>query len=308
LALSLLKEEMPGAKFHHLTGYNIKYPIHGSFAIGILSQIGKISRAIRHEEREIAAIVAAGNFSAIISDNRYGCHHSSVKSIFLSHHLNVRLPGMWRMFQRSLNRRHARMIGRFDECWVPDFDDHALSGDLSRLSLNRITFVGLLSTMVPSEVTRPKKYELLAVLSGPEPQRTRFSELMLEQLRASTRSWLMVHGLPGKSHPGSSGEVPFMRRSELRQAMEESELIITRSGYSTVMDLASLGGKAIFVPTPGQTEQSYLADQLMASGIAFSQNQDKFNLDQAIAASSHYKGFSEGQQSDALLLKAIATL
>ena len=308
-ALALLKEEMPGARFHLLTGYNINYPANASFVLGMIAQLGKIRRAIRSEESEIHAIVAAGKFKAIISDNRYGCHHSTVRSIFLSHHLHVSLPGPWRIFQRWLNRSHNKMINKFDECWVPDFQDHALSGDLSRVSLGKMTFVGPLSTMVSSAVKRAKKYELLAVLSGPEPQRTSFSELLLRQLQGSKRSWLLVHGLPGGDNVESPDQVPFMKRSALNQAMEESELIIARPGYSTVMDLSILGGRAVFVPTPGQTEQRYLADQLMASGIAFSQDQSKLNLDDAIAASTRFKGFSGNiQQPGELLLKAIATL
>jgi UDP-N-acetylglucosamine:LPS N-acetylglucosamine transferase len=34
---------------------------------------------------------------------------------------------------------------------------------------------------------------------------------------------------------------------------------MTRSGYTTLMELAELGARALFVPTPGQSEQEYLA-------------------------------------------------
>jgi hypothetical protein len=308
-AMTLLKEELPAASFHTLPGYNIQYPVNISFELAMIAQLGKINRAIREEKNEIDRIVSASRFIAIISDNRYGCYHPSVRSIFLSHHLRIGLSGLWRIFQAQVNRRHLKLISRFDACWVPDFEDRSLSGDLSRANISKLIFVGPLSTMAASVVKPPPKYELLAVLSGPEPQRTRFAGLLLKQLQRSRRSWLLVHGLPGRDDLTSEGQIAFMKRNELNRAIEESELIIARSGYSTVMDLATLGAKVVFVPTPGQTEQRYLADQLMDKGIAFCQEQADLDLDEAVDASDRYSGFHGGiHHTTSGLTEAIATL
>ena len=85
-----------------------------------------------------------------------------------------------------------------------------------------------------------------------------------------------------KSHLGAD---------EMQEAILNSKLIIARSGYSTIMDLAMLGKKVIFIPTPGQTEQAYLAKLFSERKVAYSQSQSAFQLEKAIEASKNYKGF-----------------
>ena len=51
--------------------------------------------------------------------------------------------------------------------------------------------------------------------------------------------------------------------------------------------------KAIFIPTPGQTEQEYLAKILKEKKLCLYQNQNKFNLDMAIEKSKKYSGLQQ---------------
>lgn len=63
-----------------------------------------------------------------------------------------------------------------------------------------------------------------------------------------------------------------MTSTQLEQGLQESSLVLCRSGYTTVMDLVKLDKKAFFIPTPGQFEQEYLAKKLKKSrGISFCQ-------------------------------------
>jgi len=55
--------------------------------------------------------------------------------------------------------------------------------------------------------------------------------------------------------------------------------VISRSGYTTIMDLAVLEKKAYFIPTPGQNEQEYLAKRLTKLGIVPSCKQADFKLE-----------------------------
>ena len=135
---------------------------------------------------------------------------------------------------------------------------------------------------------------LLILLSGPEPQRTILEKNMLAQLPEYPGEVVLVRGLPQK---GKTLEVPpnvnvhdHLPAHQLNRQMMDAEIIISRSGYSTVMDIAALEKKSIMIPTPGQTEQEYLAAHLMQMNIALGISQSKFRLSSALslARSFHY--------------------
>jgi predicted glycosyltransferase len=306
-ALDLLKIEMPLAKFYVLPSYDVTYQFGGSFTQNIVRQLGKIRRVVKEEHRIIDQIVKSDRFDLIISDNRYGCFHPDVRSIFLSHHLKIRLTGGWKLLSGVVNAMHRKRITRFDECWVPDFPNRQLSGDLSELAVLNKRFIGPLSTMRRSSKQPKKKYSMLCILSGPEPQRTLFANALIKQLENVETSWLLVHGVPNGA-PQDPRQRAFMTRDELNRVIEESDWVICRSGYSSIMDLAALGSKAFLVPTPGQTEQLYLADMLMERGVCFCQQQDKLDLRGAMEASRDYHGFLGADHPDDLLIQAIQSL
>ncbi|MFI5164576.1 MAG: glycosyltransferase, partial [Bacteroidia bacterium] len=92
--------------------------------------------------------------------------------------------------------------------------------------------------------------------------------------------------------------VSHLTSEELQKEILASEIIVSRPGYSTVMDLALLGKKAVFVPTPGQTEQEYLANYFSEKKIAYSVPQKKFDLRIAMKESENYSGFAENYSAD----------
>jgi hypothetical protein len=56
------------------------------------------------------------------------------------------------------------------------------------------------------------------------------------------------------------------------------------------MDMVALGKNAVFVPTPGQTEQIYLAHHLKSRGAFYFMSQNKFDISLAIENSKFYHG------------------
>jgi hypothetical protein len=142
------------------------------------------------------------------------------------------------------------------------------------------------------------RVDLLVLLSGPEPQRTLLEKMVLENAAGSGCQIALVRGLPGggaavEGRPGAigrgAGAVPsgvlvydHLAARELESLIRRSGVILARSGYSTVMDLARLGKKAIFIPTPGQTEQEYLGAYLAGKGLAVCMGQDRFSLKEAV--------------------------
>lgn len=81
-----------------------------------------------------------------------------------------------------------------------------------------------------------------------------------------------------------------MTSTELETVLNESEIVLSRSGYTSIMDLAKLEKKAFFIPTPGQFEQEYLAKKLEAEAIAPYCRQDEFTIEK-LALVKNYKGF-----------------
>ncbi len=168
-----------------------------------------------------------------------------------------------------------------------------------------IKFIGMLSRF--KKMNLPMKYDVLALVSGPEPQRTIFESEIKKQLASSSLNYFIVKGKPN-SFEKSKNETDHLNSRELNAMIESSTIIIARSGYTTIMDICKLGKKAIFIPTPGQTEQEFLAIELKRKGIVFSESQKKFNLSIALSESKKYKGFDGFPSSPNLLADAINTL
>ena len=136
----------------------------------------------------------------------------------------------------------------------------------------------------------------MVILSGPEPQRSIFENLVVQQLKQTSIKTLIVKGVVRDEEVweeinSNITSVSHLPTKQLETVLLSSEIIVSRSGYSTIMDLATLGKKAIFVPTPGQTEQEYLAERFMKKGICFSQTQTEFDLEIALKESENHTGF-----------------
>jgi hypothetical protein len=209
------------------------------------------------------------------------------------------------------------MISRFDECWIPDYKDPpALSGDLSHkypLPAN-VRFIGPLSRFhEPGSTISEHKgsNQITAVISGPEPQRSIFENLIMHQLKSINLPAYVVGGKP-ECDPSPVTEnnltiLPHLNSNDLHSLLSASSLVICRSGYSSIMDLEALGAKALFVPTPGQTEQIYLASLHRQSGTALWCKQEELNLHNDIPKALTFRGFTRQQTGDGLA-KAITDL
>jgi uncharacterized protein (TIGR00661 family) len=293
--LELLKQEFPKLQFTTLKGYGIKYPSSGSMALSMFLSIPKILNGIRKENREIERIIREHKIDVVISDNRYGCYNRNIKSIFITHQLMVKSP----FAEKLIHNIISSYIRKYDECWIPDVrGNENLSADLSHKYplLPNTFFIGPLSRFSGKTISSPE-YDLMAIVSGPEPQRSIFERLVSEQIYRNNLRALIVFGIPeGNKKTEKKGNVTMINHlntDEMEKAIRSSGIIISRSGYSTVMDLCLLEKKAIFIPTPGQTEQEYLADHFMKKRIAYSQKQMHFDLKTALKESESYPGFKK---------------
>lgn len=309
-ALILLKQEFPQLTFFELSAYAIHYSKTLPFSVSLFLQAPKFLKTTKKEHQQVVRLVEENRIDLIISDNRFGCWSDKVPSVFITHQINLQMPLLLKWAQPVVSKLNHRWIKKFTHCWIPD-EENSITGKLSVNKKLNTRFVGMLSRFERWKGV-DKKYDLLILLSGPEPQRTVLEEKLISQLSDFSDKAFFVRGLPGeiKSISINQSNIEFVNHlssNELNQVIEESELVICRSGYSTVMDLAVLIKKAIFIPTPGQTEQEYLAEELMKRKIAFSMKQREFDLQQALKLSSEYTGFNKPLKND-LLAKALDQL
>jgi uncharacterized protein (TIGR00661 family) len=287
---SLLKAEFPQLPFLQLDGYRVVYSRSASrLLLSMIRQTHKILTAIKKEKAWLKEMIAEYDFDAVISDNRFGLYHKTIPCIFITHQLAIKSPlGKWS--EHIIQKRNYRFINRFKECWVPDFEgENNLAGELSHPSKKPtipVKYTGLLSRFysfsIQAEGDGSKKNNLLIILSGPEPQRSILEDAVIKEISHYDGCVTVVRGLPGSSSIiPSTNMIRFYNHlpaDELNKEMLKAEYVISRCGYSTVMDLVALQKKSILIPTPGQTEQEYLAKYLYQKNIAYCISQKEFSL------------------------------
>ncbi len=294
----ILNPEFPDCQFLDLPGYNIRYSRTGrGFSFRILRQLPGILRSIQKERRWLRKVTDQHKLDAVISDNRYGMYNPRIPCILVTHQLRIRIPYS-RMLEDLIQKILYRWIQRFSECWIPDFPKApGLGGELShpqQMPSVPCRYTGPLSRLKYFPTSK-KNNKVLILLSGPEPQRTLFEEKLLSDLQSGIIEADLVRGLPGDqiSLPPIRGVRYFNHLSseEMNRAVLEAGYVICRSGYSSIMDLYSAGAKSILVPTPGQTEQEYLASLLERNHFAPYCRQNKFSLKTALrnAKDFHYQ-------------------
>lgn len=290
-ALELLQSVFPHIPTLTLPGYDVTYPT-SSMVWNIGTQFWKIKKAIAAENHAVSRWINSNPTDVIISDNRYGCHHESIHNILVSHQLNLQLP----FAANLINKLHAKQLSAFSEIWVPDTEQRTYSGELSNPkwidTQKQLKYIGPQSRLVKQ--SRKKKYDIAAILSGPEPQRSYLENELMDQLIDLDLKSVLVQGsrnAPPLSSRASVDVVSFADSEVLSELINSSELIICRSGYSTIMDLAHLGGNALFIPTPGQTEQIYLAENFERLDMAQYQSQRQMDVALAWKKKNDYSGF-----------------
>ncbi|MBN8666080.1 MAG: glycosyl transferase family 28 [Chitinophagales bacterium] len=278
--------EFPGLDCIPLEGYGIRYG-RGKWntIFRLITQLPKLTRAISRENAWLKEQVKNKGIDMVISDNRYGLYNPAIHSVILTHQLAIRPP--WgKLGMGLLQKWNYRHLEKFNACWVPDWEEEmaCLAGELShpqKLPAIPLRYIGPLSRFTYNAAV-PETNRLLIILSGPEPGRTIWEEKLMREIAAYTHPITLIRGLPRGGKPLTSFphlEVfDHLPAHQLQTAIEKAEWIIARAGYSTIMDLTTLQKKAILIPTPGQSEQEYLANYLQKKGIFFSERENSFSL------------------------------
>jgi uncharacterized protein (TIGR00661 family) len=292
---ALLKKEFPGTVFLRFKGYEIEYSGHKKlFALTLFFQIPKIIFSIFKEKKWIKKMIREHSIDAVISDNRFGMYSKKILSVYITHQLCIKTGNIFTGI--IAQKIHNYFIKKYTSCWIPDFKMNGLAGELSHPKNipSNVVYIGALSrfNLLPDvEII----YDLLISISGPEPQRTIFENEILKQLKTFQGKVCLIRGLPSEKNVlkdfNSVKIKNHLTADELNKVIQQSKIIISRSGYTTVMDLAVLRKKAILIPTPGQKEQEYLAEYLFQKQYFFSAQQKNFSIEDAIKKmdSFHFK-------------------
>lgn len=301
-AAALLKSNFPELEMLPLPGYRIGYSHTATgFTTKILRQIPQILRAIQTESKWLKSIQLQHHFDLIISDNRYGLKIPDTYCVIMTHQLQIQ-TGMGKLANKILQMIHYGILEKFDACWVVDRKgEESLGGALSQPDKipTNASYIGILSQLNPvAQQTRANRQEILVLLSGPEPMRSILEALILSQIDPlMPYQFHVVAGNPlGSSPPHLPDHVSYythLNAEKLNVLIAQATLVICRSGYSTLMDLAVMQKKALVIPTPGQTEQEYLGARLLHKGIAWCQEQSLLNLSLDIPKALSYPGFQD---------------
>ena len=293
----LLKSEFPKLEFCHIKGYNISYSNSNNMAIKILVQIPKIILGIIKEHYSLRKIIHSKKIDGVISDNRFGMWNKSTPCVFMTHQINIKVT----VFFKLIKKINHFFISKYNECWIPDFTNNLLSGELSKINnkKKKFKFIGPLSRLEKRDLH--VKYKYCFLISGPEPQRTILENIAKRELEKIKEKSIIILGKTEENKIEKYGIhtiYSHLKSEELNIALLESEIIICRSGYSSIMDLYKLKKKAILIPTPGQTEQEYLAKNLEEKSVFLSQIQDNFCVQSAYFQSENLTGFNNNIESE----------
>jgi len=276
----------------YLEGYNITYSKRGStFSAHLLLQIPKILRTIKKEKQWLDKLLSVRQFDGVISDNRYGMYSAGIPSVIMTHQLRIQ-TGWGNPADSLLQRLHYRFLNNFSERWIVDVPVNGLAGQLSLPAHipSYSYYIGLLSQLRKPE-NAAEGSALLILLSGPEPQRTILADLLWKQTHKHTGKVIFIEGNAGKTRKEIPAHITWyaqVNSTMLQQLAEQAAMVICRSGYSTIMDIARLNKKAILIPTPGQTEQEYLGNYLYRKNFFLTSPQKGFNLAHALDAASTF--------------------
>lgn len=306
LSLELLQSNFKQqVQYFEIPAYQITYPEKKKyFHLKIISQLPKIQKAIQEEKKWLDKLIEKEGIDAVISDNRYGLYHQTVPTVIMTHQWQV-LSGISKTADSILLKWHEARLKKFGQVWIVDEANQkdSLAGKLahpqSQGLKGKVHYIGHLSQLKRSEQAKEpiEKNRILALLSGPEPARTQLFETLWQQAKSLDQyDFTFISGQKKVLPIEKFKHIDFIalaNASTIQKAMAQADLVICRSGYSSLMDLKLMGAKALLIPTPGQTEQVYLAENLSLQKRFMAVDQAVIDLLKDIPKARLFPGFSK---------------
>ena len=297
-SLRFVQQELGGScSYQECADY---VPAYSNKAFSVVRFTGRFPlymKEVAQEHRHIETLVNRHGFDRIVSDSRFGVYHPAIPSYLIFHQLRYIVPGRIGILERVTEGVNRRLSRRYQKILVPDVEDASnnLSGELSHgvhyFKPEQIVYLGLLCDMNKRDVVQD--IDCFISISGPEPQRTQLEKKVLAQVGLLRGKIVVTLGKPEDRRRDTTGNVTVygcLGRKQQEEMMNRARMIVTRPGYTTIMELAVLGRKALFIPTPGQTEQLYLAEYHFQKANFYRVTQDALNLPEDIERAKEYYG------------------
>lgn len=281
---TFLEQEFPELKVIFAPKFDVSYTKNASLLpFKMVFTLPKLVLFYFQNKNFVKKLTKKHKIDTIIADNRFGFFSKKIKSYFITHQIKIQAKN--RLLENIIFIINKINIQKFNEVWIPDFEQNkSLSGKLSNCSKLKIECkkIGILSRFpVKNESkTKNENYDIVAIISGPEPQRTIFQKKITSALKDTDYKTLIISGTLNDNSKQTNSNLTIashLKTANFQTIIQVAEIIISRAGYSSIMDLISLKQTAIIVPTPGQTEQEYLANYLHKNNIFFSVEQKNFN-------------------------------
>ncbi len=303
-AFHLLKKECPDCEFIYFEDYPAPYSSTRYFLPKFFANIPFLVKALAYEKKWTDHFLSKKKYDAVISDNRFGVYSKKIPSFFISHQLRFSVPHYIKPAESASQYVNEYFHKKFERVIIPsnspDDNGNCLSGKLCK-SIRKTTnmksyYAGILSSVRKMEVF--EDLDFLFIISGPEPQRSILEEIILEQVQELPGEKMVLLGRPQDDFEtmldDSTTLKSYVTEEEKIVLMNRAKFIISRSGYTTMMDMAELGKKrAVFIPTPGQTEQEYLSRYYHKKGWFYSKSQYSLKLIDDIEIAKEYMGFPQ---------------
>ncbi|RFC55477.1 glycosyltransferase [Brumimicrobium aurantiacum] len=258
-------------------GYPFKFQGKGNWTFDILRNFSSLFLYLKEEKNRVNDLVEKFNPDLIISDQRFGFLSRKVKSIIITHQINLPVP-KWNFIGKLWNKS---LLSKFDQIWVPDNQEQGLSGQLSNGLTRKKKYIGPCSRFEqkhPNEV-QEHKYDSLYIISGPNPYNSHLLELVLkkeERLKGKS-AIILPETLKIEQLESSNLDIySDLNHDDFSNLINSSKQVISRAGYSTIMDLIALKKEAILIPTPGQVEQIYLSKHHNSNSLWTFMTEDEF--------------------------------
>lgn len=247
---------------------------------------------------KLTKILEHKKYDRIISDGRYEIYNRKIPSFFISHQMRIMNPLRISMFETGSEIFNMFFFKRYAGVIVPDYKQDNLSGDLShnlkKIDENKIHYVGVLSDFKKRKLSKDIDY--LISISGPEPQRTVLENKLLSQIDQLKGNIVITLGKTEEKEKLNQENIKtysFLSKEKREEYLNRAKLVISRSGYSTIMDLAVTGTKALMIPTPGQIEQEYLGQYHNKKNTFYTVDQNKIDLKTDVEKSKKTTGIKQ---------------
>ncbi|MDD2984183.1 MAG: glycosyltransferase [Crocinitomicaceae bacterium] len=252
----------PELQFVNHRAYPFNFSGRGSFASDLFDNRKQLLARFVEEQIEVESYISSFQIDLVISDHRYGFFSKTKPSIFVTHQIN--LPLKW--FQFLAQSYHHGLLRNFSQIWCMDDENQSLAGKLSQNTIKKpVEYIGWFSRFEEQEIQQEISLEskkILAVGSGPNPYAQQFLEEIIEFAREYDGKVKCIIPMEEevKSIPENLEIIVSANWKEMESYFNQCDVLISRAGYSTLMDLKKLHKIAILVPTKGQLEQVYLRE------------------------------------------------